>query len=153
MAAFSSHAIKTIPSFSFQKSVTAKRTSFLTPSNIKPSSPFVSSNHSLAKSLKLNSTLPHSSVTSVPKKSFTCRSQAQPVDSGRHTQFSILFFYSWNWTGVCLLHPLTSPFCFLCLITLQKKSKNWMCTRSTSETVEALFTLDWAIKVWIPSVI
>ncbi|WVZ07092.1 hypothetical protein V8G54_020438 [Vigna mungo] len=89
MAAFSSHAIKTIPSFSFQKSVTTKPASFLTPSNIKPSSPFVSSNHSLAKSLKLNSTLPHSSFTSVPKKSFTCRSQAQPVDSEKVQELNV----------------------------------------------------------------
>ena len=95
MATYWSHALKTIPS-SFVKPVTvsAKTTSlYLTPSITKPFLPFTSSNHSLTENLKLNSTLPHFCLSSVPKKSFTCRSQAEPVDSGRHTQFSILFLF------------------------------------------------------------
>jgi len=130
---FSSHAIKTIPS------VTTKPSSFLTTSNIKLSSPFSLSNHSL----KLNSTLPHSSFTSVPKKSFTCRSQAQPVDSGnRHTSSQFCFFIAEINLSFLFFMLSRTPFWFLCSITMQKKSKNSVCTRSTSETVEALFTLD-----------
>ncbi|ESW11323.1 hypothetical protein PHAVU_008G020200 [Phaseolus vulgaris] len=84
MAAFSSHAVKTIPSSSFLTPVTAKPTSFLTPSITKPFSPFTSSNHSLTKSLKL-----HSTLTSLPKNSFTCRSQAQPVSSEKVQELSV----------------------------------------------------------------
>ncbi|RDX94187.1 Allene oxide cyclase, chloroplastic, partial [Mucuna pruriens] len=72
MAASSSYALKTVPS-SFVKPTS----SFLTPSHTKSFLPFTSSTHFLTKNLKLNSTLPHSCLSSVPKKSFTCRSQAE----------------------------------------------------------------------------
>jgi len=122
MAAFS--AVKTIPSSSFLTPASAKATSFLAPSIAKPFSPFTSPNHSLSKSLKLNSTL-----TSVPKKSFTCRSQAQPVvDSGRHTQFSSLIFYSWNLTGFGLIMRWTHPFGFFAWL-LCRKSPRTQCVR------------------------
>ena len=127
MATYSSHALKTIPSSSFVKPVSTKPTSFFTPSPTKPFLPFTSPNHSLTKNLKLNSTLPHFCLSSVPKKSFTCRSQAEPVDSGRHTQFSIFFllhfFLLAEWKWVWLDLALTLLFYFFASLICRKSPR------------------------------
>ncbi|KAL2329707.1 hypothetical protein Fmac_017288 [Flemingia macrophylla] len=88
MATYSGHAFKTIPS-SILKPVTAKPASFLTPSHTNSFSPLPSSNQSLTKNLRLNNTLPHFCFSSVPKKSFSCRSQAEPVDSEKVQELSV----------------------------------------------------------------
>ncbi|KAK7340786.1 hypothetical protein VNO77_21499 [Canavalia gladiata] len=83
--ACSSYAFKTIPS-SF---VSANSRSFLTPSPTNPFLPFTSSNQPLIKNLKLNTTLPHFSLSSVPKKLFTCKSQAESVDYEKVQELSV----------------------------------------------------------------
>ncbi|KAK7394305.1 hypothetical protein VNO78_14827 [Psophocarpus tetragonolobus] len=88
MVAYSSHALKNIPS-SLVNPNSAKTTSFLTPSNAKPFT--TSSNHSLTKNLNLNSTLPNFSFSSLSVKSFTCKSQAQSItiDSEKVQELSV----------------------------------------------------------------
>ncbi|TKY46544.1 Allene oxide cyclase 3 [Spatholobus suberectus] len=79
--ASSTFALRTISSFSVKPVTTPK--SSLTASSISTLLPFTSSPSSLSKTLKLNTSSPHSHL-SVPHKSFTCRSQAEPSsDSGK----------------------------------------------------------------------
>ncbi|XP_027352049.1 allene oxide cyclase, chloroplastic-like [Abrus precatorius] len=87
--ACSSYALKTIPS-SFVKPLNANpRSIFLSSSPTKAFLPFTSSNQTLTKNLKLNTTLSHFSLSSVPKKLFTCKSQAEPVDSEKVQELSV----------------------------------------------------------------
>ncbi|KAK7266750.1 hypothetical protein RIF29_19404 [Crotalaria pallida] len=81
----STFALKTVSSFSWKPTNT---TSFLTTSPTKTISYFTSSNPSLTKSFKLNTTS-QPSYLSVPKKSFTCRSQADTSDSAKVQELSV----------------------------------------------------------------
>jgi len=90
--AFSSYALRSaIPTTFMKPSAIATPTSFLTPPlPTSAYSPFTSSNPSLTSNLKMNTALPHSCFSSMPKKSFTCRSQVdQNSDIGNnHASFS-----------------------------------------------------------------
>ncbi|XP_020204434.1 allene oxide cyclase, chloroplastic [Cajanus cajan] len=79
MASSSTLALRTISSFSVKPSSTTPKSSLTT------FLPFTSSNpsSSLSKTLKLNST---SSPHSLPHKSFTCRSQAEPSSHSAKVQ-------------------------------------------------------------------
>ncbi|OIW05462.1 hypothetical protein TanjilG_12053 [Lupinus angustifolius] len=75
--ACSSYALNTIPSSFVNPSSIQSRSLFTTPI-AKNFSPFTPSN---SKNLKLSSTLSHTFLSSVPRKSFSCRSQAEPIDT------------------------------------------------------------------------
>ncbi|XP_057754077.1 allene oxide cyclase, chloroplastic-like [Arachis stenosperma] len=86
--ASSSYALRTIPASSIRPANTSSRSIFTAPPIKSSLLPFTSpSNTSITRSLKLNSTLPHSSYfTSVPKKSFSCKSQAESSEAAERVQ-------------------------------------------------------------------
>ncbi|XP_075663925.1 allene oxide cyclase, chloroplastic-like [Castanea sativa] len=57
---------------------------------------FKLSNPSLSQTLKFHSTTPQSPSFSLPKRSFSCKSQADPSDSARPTNVQKLYIYEIN---------------------------------------------------------
>ncbi|XP_061364353.1 allene oxide cyclase, chloroplastic-like [Gastrolobium bilobum] len=84
--ASSTFALRSFSSFSV-KSATPR--SSLTTSSTTSLLPFTSSNLFPTRTLKLNTTSSPHSYMSVPNKSFTCRSQAEPSDSAKVQELSV----------------------------------------------------------------
>ncbi|KAJ1443064.1 Allene oxide cyclase [Sesbania bispinosa] len=89
--ATSSYALRTIPS-SFVKPACANPRSFLSAPPTKAILPFTLSNSSFTGNLKMNSALPHSCFSSVPKKSFSCKSQAEHSETEKVQEMSVYEF-------------------------------------------------------------
>ncbi|CAL0299121.1 unnamed protein product [Lupinus luteus] len=83
----STFAFTTISSFSM-KPINTTSLFITSPTNTTLSS-FTSSHKSLTRTLKLNTTSSHSHHLAVPKKSFTCRSQAEKSDSVKVQELSV----------------------------------------------------------------
>ncbi|KAK7283294.1 hypothetical protein RIF29_12715 [Crotalaria pallida] len=78
--ASSSCALRTFPTSSVRSASVIPR-SFLTAPPAQTFLPFTSSNSPFTRNVKLSTTFSSSHLSSLPRKSFSCKSQAEPIDT------------------------------------------------------------------------